>query len=198
MVAGLGAELLSLMPIDATVLEACWYTKYQEADPSLMLELASARQERKETLSVSDFTFLKEVMANHAGSRPISDVGHRVVMQQLEQDSFDLVIKQLQYDLQALRIARQKRSSWESAVYHQKLQYRVDAFEHAVKASTAFFKNNVKVECASTSEDLLTGFHKFMNEALAKLKMPPESAVQDLIYASFCKWQWVAICDFGS
>ena len=92
-------------------------------------------------------------------------------MQQLENDSFDLVMKQLRYDLQALKVAAGKRANWESTVYHTKLQHKVKRHELSVEAGQFFLQNYCKVITSETSDGMLAEFNLHRQNVINRLRL---------------------------
>lgn len=73
----------------------------------------------------------------------------------LEQESFALLVKRINFDLQAFRITRQRQGSWESQVYHQKLMHKRQAWEHSLQSVQAFLHTNVKIILAEVADKTL-------------------------------------------
>jgi hypothetical protein len=175
-VLSLKKELLAMMPIDEKLVEEMWIEKYVNGDPSVLVEIQSAML-NKTTGGVKEMASLEKLMSMHATSCPVPESTKQVAMQKLEEDSFNLMMKQLEYDVQALRVARAKRASYESAVYHAKLQHRVKCYEDSMKAAEWFLVNNTKVLCSSSGEQVLQQFQAFVAGHVKKLRLDENAVV---------------------
>ena len=86
---------------------------------------------------MSEIATLASIMNKHTGSTPLPSKAV-MEMEKLEAETFALKMKQLDYDVQALRVSRAKRTSWQLQVHHAKLQYRVQTFNESIKAAKSF------------------------------------------------------------
>ena len=109
-------------------------------------------------------------MNTHAGSTPLPNVAVHE-LSQLEQETFALKMKQLEYDVQACRVAKAKKQTWELQVHHTKLQFRVKAHEEAVKSAKVFMNDWCKIVTYTNSDDLTRNLQAFMMEKTQKLKL---------------------------
>ena len=168
-------ELLGLMPIDEKLVDDHWVGKYIEADPTVMVEIQSAMLS-KTVGGPRDIATMDKLMNLHANSCPIPESRQQVALQKLEEDSFNLVMQQIEYDIQALRVARSKRASFESSIYHAKLQHRVRCYEDSMKATEWFLVHNSRVLFANSGKHVLQQFQAFVASNIQKLRLD-ESAV---------------------
>lgn len=135
-------EVLALMPVSPDLLEEKWVGMFRHGDPSVLLEVQSAIMNRDCT-NVRDIPSIAAVMNTHNQSAPLPSVAVHE-MSKLEEETFSLRMKQLQYDVQACRVAKAKMSSYELQVHHTKLQYRVKVYEESLKAARVFINDNCK------------------------------------------------------
>ena len=108
-------------------------------------------------------------------------------MEKLESETFSLKLKQLQYDVQALRVARAKRSSWELQIHHAKLQYRVQSYQESIKAAKSFMAESSKLLTYQASDDLIRSISAFIADKTARLKLD-ESGNAPCAIASTLFW----------
>eukprot|EP00434_Breviolum_minutum_P024555 symbB.v1.2.021690.t1/scaffold1889.1/size97066/5 len=160
-------EVLSVMPVSSEALREAWHDRYVDGDAAVVCEVQSAIMQRS-ALNIRDVATLNQLMTQHASTCPVPKKD-LVSMQQLERDSFDLVMRQLNYDLQALKVARAKRSSWESSVYHVKLQHKVQIHESSTVAAKWFMENYVKVITSEKSDEMLRSFHLHRQAVINRL-----------------------------
>ena len=95
-------EVLTIMPVSPETLRAAWHERYIAGDSAVTVEVQSAIMGRTCT-NVRDVATLNSLMSEHASTCPVPKK-EMVSMMQLERDFFDLVMKQLQYDCQALKV----------------------------------------------------------------------------------------------
>lgn len=168
-------EVLAIMPVDPGALQEAWHFKYMEGDQGVTVEVQSAIMARSAS-NVRDIGTLNALMCQHAASCPVPDKTV-VGMQQLERDSFDLVQRQLQYDVQALRVARNKRASWESTVYHAKLQHKLQVHETSLAAGQWFMQNFCKLITSDKSDEMLREFQMHRQATVNRLRLDGNSCV---------------------
>lgn len=171
----MGQEVLNIMPVSEDVLRASWHEKYMQGDQTVTVEIQSAILARSAG-NVRDISTLNQLMSQHAASCPVpkKDV---VGMQQLERDSFDLVMRQLQYDLQALKVARAKRATWETSVYHVKLQHKLQVHEASTAAAEWFMQNFAKTITSDNSDEMLREFQMHRQSVIARLRLDAHACV---------------------
>ena len=87
-------------------------------------------------------------MEEQANSMPVQQVAANLEMTNLEADRWKLCKTRIEYDLQVLRVAKSKLSSWESAHYHQKLLHRQQAWDNSFRGAEAFLNGNVSFICS--------------------------------------------------
>ena len=168
-------EVLALMPVSPETLKEKWVDAYINGEQAVMVEVQSAIMTRSAS-NVRDIATLNALMTQHASTCPVPKKD-TVCMQQLERDSFDLVMRQLNYDLQALKVARAKRESWSASVYHAKLQHRVQLHEQSLSAAQHFLENFVKVIYAETSDDMLREFQTHRQSVINRLRLDAAGCV---------------------
>lgn len=162
-------EVLQAMPVAPEALDAGWVELYEKADPGVVLEVQSAIMNRNCT-NLSEIPTVARIMNHHSGSTPLPSKAV-VEMERLESETFNLKLKQLQYDVQALRVARAKRSSWELQVHHAKLQFRVQSYQESIKAAKSFMAESSKLLTYKASDDLIRSIAAFIADKTARLKL---------------------------
>jgi hypothetical protein len=163
----------SIMPVSADALFEAWQKKYMEGCQVVTVEVQSAILARS-ALNLRDIATLNSLMTQHAANCPVPKKD-LVGMQQLERDSFDLVMRQLQYDLQALKVARSKRATWESSVYHVKLQHKLKVHESSMDAAKWFLQNYTKIITAESSDEMLRQFQVHRQSVISRLRLDANS-----------------------
>ena len=172
-------EVLQVLPVDPEKLNDGWLEPYVKGDPAIVLEVQSAIMNRN-CNNVSEIPSLARIMNNHSGSTPLPSKAV-MEMEKLESETFSLKMKQLEYDVQALRVARAKKTSWELQVHHAKLQYRVSAFQGSVKAAKCFMSDSSKLITYQNADDLIRQIAAFQSEKTNRLKLDESGNVSWVI-----------------
>lgn len=175
LVSALATEVQNVLPIERDTLWASWQQCYIDGDQAVLVEVQSCIMNNKSG-NLRDISTLNQLLQQHAASCPVPAAA-TVSMQQLERDSFDLVMRQLQYDLQVLRVTRQKRASWAANVYHVKLSHTMARHGESVKAATWFMSNYVKLVVSEKSDEMLREFQMHRQQVIQRLRLDQDSCV---------------------
>lgn len=185
-VSAMGIEVQGILPIDDSALRGAWHNLFIAGDNGVVIEVQSCILSR--TVAIRDVPSLNRLIKEHAANCPVPAKATVATMNQLERDSFDLLEKQVQYDLQALRIAKSKRSTWEASIYHVKLQHKLDQHAKSRAAAQWFFENFVQVIHGDCSDDLMRQFQLHRGETISRLRLEASSCVLCLeeLFFYFC------------
>ena len=181
-VAAMGHEVQAILPVDDSVLRSCWHDMFTVGDNGVMVEVQSCILSC--TVNIRDIPSLHRLINEHAAKCPIP-AAPVATMNQLERDTFDLLAKQIQYDLQALRIAKSKRASWESSIFHVKLQHKLDQHQKSRDAAKWFMENFVLVIHGESCDDMMRQFQLHRSETISRLRLDASACVPDLNSACF-------------
>ena len=169
-------EVEALLPISDKLLQEEWTDKYISGDSGVLLEVQSAILQRG-CNTCRDLGTINAIMSHHAENVPVVSGGPATQMAQLEQETFDLKLKQLQYDLQCLRVAKAKRTTWESQVYHAKLEFRVARYQESAKHAKNFMDQCCKIIHYNKPETLIHSLQSFQRSTLEKHALDLNSSV---------------------
>jgi len=178
-------EVKAQMPISDETLHAKWVHLYEKADSDVVLEVQSAIMNRN-CLNVRDLPTIAQIMNHHDSSTPLPSQPVNEMLA-LEAETFKLKMRQIEYDIQACRVGRAKRQTWEVAVHHAKLQYRVQAYQDSVKAAKNCMYENGKDIVFQAGDDLIRGIQNFMLEKTHRLKLDESGNAPNLC------WKYVLI-----
>jgi hypothetical protein len=171
------AEVKGIMPISEDILEAKWLAKFAEADAKVTSELAMALAEKSEKFMVHDIATLAEIMNSHSKVSPIMAPLKMVVEKsELEKSTFELNMKQMEYDLQAWRVLDQKLSSYVTAVAAVKTDWRLNAWKENLEIAQNFFQNH----CLTVSweqDSMMPLYTAFKSSIEKKLQLAGGSCV---------------------
>ncbi|CAK9032260.1 unnamed protein product [Durusdinium trenchii] len=182
-VSAVADEVLDLIPVDGELLEKEWVNKWRMGEPGVCLEVESALLNKPVYTDPRDIQSIRSLMQQHSANVPLPSVP-AVAMEQLQADTFDIKVRQIQYDLQAIRVARAKRQTWESQVYHAKLEYKMKMWEHSEKAAAHYLKNHSFMTCFKAADDLNKALQAYKTEVVSRLKID--------VGASVCYLNWTA------
>ena len=144
-------------------LRAEWHDEYVKSNPAVMAELRSAIITRG-AADVREIGTLKTLLAEHATSCPVAHP--TLCMNDLQRDSFELLLKQIDFDLKALDVAKAgvvlctvlcspgvlpllaqaKREDFEQQSYRRKLSWEVETHTQCLEAADSFLLNFVRVQ----------------------------------------------------
>ena len=113
-------------------------------------------------------------MEEHVNTMPVQRAGPTLEMTNLEADRWKLCKTRIEYDLQVLRVAKPKLSSWESAHYHQKLLHRQQAWENSFRGAETFLNGNAAFVCNHKIELVIQEVISFQQRWSKSLGIRPE------------------------
>ena len=98
-------EILKIVPVDPAVMQSRWLDAFVAGSSSVMTEVQAAILNHS-AADVREVGILRELINEHALRAPVPAT--TVDMANLEQDSWQLFQRQIEYDINALRLARRK------------------------------------------------------------------------------------------
>ena len=170
-------EVQARLPITDAVMKVKWLDKFEQADAKVTSELAMAIADKNERFTLRDIPTLAEIMDTHSGDTPVAEPCKMSVDKaELERSTFELNMKQLEYDLQAWRVLDSKLSNYVGAMNTMKTDWRLNAWKDNMDVAKNYLKNNVLV-ASWEQEDLHPRFTSFKSTLEKKLQMSSESMV---------------------
>lgn len=182
-VSAMGHEVQGLLPVDDTALHTSWHDLFIVGDQKICVEIQSAILSR--TNSIRDIPSLHQLITEHASKCPLPATKSVATMHQLEKDQFELVVKQIEYDLQALRVAKSKRSTWENSIYHIKLQHKLDQHRKSQDAASWFMQNYVCIVHGDNCDDIMRKFQLHRSETINRLRLDSRACALWLFFELF-------------
>jgi hypothetical protein len=143
------------------------------------LELQTAVKEKSAAFTVRDIPTLSAIMDAHTNTKNQGlAVGNMLEVSNIEDDSFELVRKQVQYDVQVWRVWQNKVRTYESVRYHQKLQWAYQARQTNCRAAEAFMQANMQMILTENNVgQVLKEIHEFKKLIEKKLQLESEDVV---------------------
>ena len=169
-------EINQIIPIDPDVLKKEWLDRWATGEPGICLEVESAMLNKASFTDPREIRSIRSLIQQHSENAPVA-TGPTLAMEQLESETFELKLKQVEYDLQAIRVARAKRSTWKTQIYHKKLEYKMDTWIQSERAAKHYLNNYVHMVCFKGSDDLMKDIHAHKMEVLARLKADERAMV---------------------
>lgn len=134
------SEFLSICPVDKHMVEKEWLKAWVAGDTKIDVELDGILLERSDRLDVRlDIPTFKRLSDAQVFARPISQPAHEA--SQLTIDSYNLNMKQIEYDLQVFKIWVQKTGRVECARQQESLKWKRDRRSQAVEAADLFLSS---------------------------------------------------------
>jgi len=143
-------ELLQMATIPAQDLEV-WKNSFLDGDAVFDLEVNSAMLRHDENFAVKDIPMIKELLDRHAGrsvgSNNVQVMSEKVRVQatELEESTYQLLSKQMDYDVEAFRCYLTRISSVEMSIHHKKEEWLLQAHNVSQDAAQHWWDANVSL-----------------------------------------------------
>lgn len=120
---------------------------------------------------------------------PVGKSSKGIELTNLEADQWKLVRSRMDYDLQVLRVAKVKLSTWESAHYHQELTHRQNAWQNSLNGAQNFLHSNSKIVVSTRGQEVLQELAAFKESWCRSHGLKPASVATIVIlnWASLCR-----------
>ena len=175
-VVAVAEEITNIIPIDPELLNQEWVDRWATGEPGICLEIESAMLNKAAFTDPRALRSVRNLIQQHAETAPVA-AGPTLAIEQLESETFELKLRQVEYDLQAIRVAKSKRSTWQSQIYHKKLEYKMEVWQHSENAARRYLKNYVHMVCFKGSDDLMRDLHTHKMDMLSRMKADERSMV---------------------
>lgn len=160
-----------------------WMDLFAEGDPSLDMEVRSAVMRHDDKFMPTNLPSLQAILDKHAGrnigGNQIHQVSEKVKVQatELEESTFQLLLKQAEYDKEAFKCYLSRVSSVERAAYHKKLEWQVQCHQTSQAAAEAWWAKNITLLNAETP-GVVNAFRDLVVELSKRHSVPAERVVQ--------------------
>jgi len=140
-----------------------WLDSFRKGDPSLDMEVRSAMLRHDAKFLPASLPSLQALLEKHHGKTMggglVHHVAERVKIQatELEDSTFQLLQKQVQYDLEAFKCYLAKVKNAARAIHHKQMEWQAQAFDISQAAAEVWWAKNVSIinsESASPVQDL--------------------------------------------
>lgn len=176
--AALAKEVQQLLPLTDEVLQERWLGLYAGGDTKVMTELQLALAEKNCGFVPRDLPTLNELMEAHVGGGPGAAPAVLSIEQaQIDKASYDLTLRQMQYDLQAFKVWKGKMHNFRSTVDHIKLQWRLKAYESNKIAVEHFWSSYVHLCTFEDTAQPMRDHVMFKADIERKMQLPATAVV---------------------
>ncbi len=110
----------------------------------------------------------------------------------LDQQCFELMMSQLKFDKQAYKVYCQKYEERETAIYHQKLQWRINYHTKAKEAAQIFMQRSMQIVAATKLADVMQMWGDFVRQVRARHPLPGSQII------TLALLNWVSPCNLSS
>ena len=172
-------ESRAAAPVTEEDLEEHLVSKWRRADVQVDIELGSVMALHKESFQVGDVEFLKDMFEK--GHHPTGAMARtaeqiQVHVAELEGATFDLTMKQLEYDADSFGVYLQKVSSFKRATYFRKLEWDQEQHRSSFQVARAFLERHTLMVQTDTG-DVSSTYKDFR----ATIKKQHNLADEDLV-----------------
>ena len=143
------------------------------------LEVTSVLAMKPGDFTPASLTVLKNIMEAHCGPQNMPKIDAMEKLQshkaEIEEQEFELIMKQLGYDVDAWRVHMKTVSDYAAAVHKQKRAWNLRRHEQSGKAPEAFLKQHCRVLKFDQASNMpVLDFMAWKKELSATLQIPEE------------------------
>jgi hypothetical protein len=184
----IGQEVLqSIMNSTVEMVERFLYKPYKANAMGIEVEVNAAILEKLEIFNIRELSAVKDIInqvsaTNTNASSLVQSMSATVT--EIEIDSFKLVMKQINHDIDVIRVWKQKHLTFESSLYFKKkdwISLRMDELESEAKKLMSLYAKFSVTESVELTTQLLTSFKRSIG---GKLSCPSDNIVSIPI----CNW----------
>ena len=188
-------EMLEMATFSATDLQE-WKDAYLTANPAFDMEVNSAMLRHDEQFTVKDIPLVKSMLDKLAGrsvgSNSVQVMSEKVRVQatMLEESTFQLLLQQMDYDVEAFKCYLTRVSNVEASVHHKKEEWLVQAHGISQEAAQHWWDANVTLlNCeALAAGGISVNFKDTVREVGNRHSVPADQVVPVVV------GNWTAPC----
>ena len=132
----LGMEFKNSTPVGDEIMKEKWFDAWADGSAHVDSEVQALILEKSESLKLASVPTLKRIMDSQMTSMPIQPSDAQTA--RIAKDEFDLVMKQLDYDLQVINVWKQKMSSSDVAREHAARDHQLQNHRKCEEGVAAF------------------------------------------------------------
>ena len=183
-----GKEVQQQVPLPDALLEEAWLRPWQRGDDHVDTELQAVMHEKNEQFNPSQHVpTLRKLVDSHLFSAPV--VAPVAMQQGLDIDTYQLLIKQMEYDMSVFNIWKKKCDNAFAARYHAQQDFKLAQHNKCLEAAQVFVSGCVRLRVWEPKmEDNVAEVMTFKKELACKVGQPQVS-LPCLVYLN-----WTAPC----
>ena len=171
-VVALAQEARATTPVTEEEVEEHLLSRWRTGDFQVDVELRSVMALHEEKFTVRDLHFLKDMFEKSHHHHPTGAMAHtaeqiQVQVGELEGATFQLTMRQVQYDADAFGVFLQKMSSFHRATYSKKLEWDQQQHRASLEAAKAFLERNTRI--TDVSQGQLVDTYRAFRATIKKL-----------------------------
>lgn len=192
----LAREVQNIMPLSSATLQAEFLDKVAVSDPKVISELQLAMTEKVDKFHPRMIGTLNALMDAHSGKAPITEGAMMQIEKgQIEKSTFELHMKQLEYDLQTFKVFDSKMNNFFTARDHILRQWKLDALTENRKAVDHYMSSFCYIGSFEET-DMERQVMRFVKDIEKRLQLDSKHVVQrasDESTIIYCKFNVCAI-----
>ena len=166
----LGAELKSQYPVPQEEINNSIVTPWIEGSAAhVEMEILEALREKRNNFTCTDMHAFNEVKQKTLKNSPITQTGvsdTTLTTETVENNAFELLMRQCEYDIQAFKVWQGKVNSIEHHAFHLRLESRQKAVHENRRAASMFMKQYVNFHILETAEGGLRAVNDFCSSCI--------------------------------
>ena len=180
----IGKELQKTAPITDQQLWDNWCSKFVEDDCSVIMEVQMFLSSKPPEHSPRDVKTLAMLMDTQSARAPVQPLAAELSLQGIEEDAFAHLQKQMDYDVEAVRVYQHKVKQHANSVYNKRLEWRKAADQASRRAADWFIARHTSVILGESESDIMEEKRKFKRSIMENLQI--EAA--DIITVPLLNW----------
>ena len=162
----LANEIQLTTPLTERIVREHWLLAWTNGSDHVDMELQSMLLDKSEALDISTIPTFKRLMDLHLFEAPVQQ--STVQAEAIAVDEFNLVMKQLRYDVQVFENWENKCLNVHSAREHSKQEHRLAQHKMCVESAQLFLDGCVKLTCWSSTEVIIGEIMNFRRLTVAQ------------------------------
>ena len=187
----LAQEIQLVTPLPRELLVEHWLQAWADGSDHVDMELQSMLLDKNDALDISTIPTFKRLLDMHLFSTPVQVSS--VQAEAIAVDEFNLVMKQIRYDVQVFENWEKKCGNVHSAREHAKQEHRLAQHQLCAESAQVFLEGCVKFTCWTNPEGIIGEIMNFRRDMVARKLGCEVSKIPALVFLN-----WSAPCLIAS
>ena len=180
----LGQEVQQEYPIGAAKVNEQFYDPYANGCRMIGQDILAVSIELDDKFHLTDIQALKDIVQRHTAEKPTAGPASET-MAAIEQDSYNLKMKEMSYDMQVFRVYKEKFELHQNAIYHKKRSWATEQRETATKKMSEYLEKCVKFVIMDSYQDVVQQRNEFRQHIREECRIEP-AGLLSLGYLNWC------------